>query len=101
MIYEGTANSKLIYVYFKSILPKLKFKSVIIMDNASIHKSRELKKLFKKYNHKLIFLPPYSPDLNPIEQLWGTIKNGLRNYYDYTQSLVENLSYWICQYCVC
>ena len=78
---------------------KLTTSSVIIMDNASYHKSQTLKDLFKQHNHTLVFLPAYSPDLNPIEKLWGTIKQQLRNYYDYTLSLYENLSLAICKYC--
>jgi len=100
MIYEDTANTDVILAYFKNVLPKLKNKSVIIMDNATFHKGKQLKELFEKYNHKLVFLPPYSPDLNPIENIWGTIKQQLRSYYDYNKSLLENLSYWVCQYCI-
>ena len=100
MIYQDTTNSELIYTYFEEILPRLKNKSVIIMDNASFHKGKELKDLFENYNHKLVFLPPYSPDLNPIENMWGTVKTNLRNYYDYTKSLFDNLSFWVCEYCV-
>jgi transposase len=100
MIYEGTANSDLTYAYFESILPKLRKKSVIIMDNASFHKGKRLKDLFEKYGHQLVFLSTYSPDLNPIENMWGTIKNNLRSYYDYSVDLYENLSFWVCKYCV-
>lgn len=100
MIYENTANTEVMMTYFKHILPKLKNKSVIIMDNASFHKPQKIKDLFNKYNHKILFLPPYSPELNPIEKMWGTIKQKLRGCYDYSKSLLENLSYWVCQYCV-
>ena len=100
MIYKDTANSQTILSYFQDCLPKLTVPSVVIMDNASYHKSKELQDLFEKHNHKLVFLPPYSPDLNPIEKLWGTIKQQLRNYYDYSLSLYENLCLAICKYCV-
>jgi transposase len=100
VIYENTANTEVMIAYFKLVLPKLKKKSVIIMDNATFHKSQKLKELFEKHNHKILFLPPYSPELNPIENMWGTIKQNLRGYYDYSKDLRENLSYWVCQYCV-
>jgi transposase len=100
MIYEFTADTEVMMVYFEAILPKLKTSSVIIMDNASFHKSDRISKLFQKYNHKLVFLPPYSPELNPIEKMWGTIKINLRGHYDYSKSLLENLSYWVCKYAV-
>ena len=100
MVYEGTANSDVVCGYFKYILPKLKPNSVIIMDNASYHKSKRLKELFKKHNCHLVFLSAYSPDLNPIENMWGTIKQELRNYCDYSICLLDNLSIFICKYCL-
>jgi isftu1 transposase len=45
--------------------------SVVVMDNARFHKSPQLQTLFDKYQCQLMFLPPYSPDLNPIENMWG------------------------------
>jgi hypothetical protein len=62
------------------------------LDNASWHKSQELKELFEKSNVQLLFLPPYSPELNPIEQIWGNMKEELRGYYDNTITLFENIS---------
>ena len=100
MIYKGTANSDVVCGYFENILPTLKQKSVIIMDNASFHKGQRLNEIFEKYGHKLVFLSAYSPDLNPIENMWGTIKTNLRNYYDYSKDLFENLCFWVCKYCV-
>jgi transposase len=91
MVYQDTATSNTVLSFFKTYLPKLTKPSVIIMDNASYHKSKELQQLFEQHNHLLIFLPPYSPDLNPIENLWGTIKQHLHNYYDYSLTLYENL----------
>jgi transposase len=98
MIYEDTANTELMLVYFQEVLAKLPNKSVIIMDNASFHRGKKLEELFEKYNHRLVFLPAYSPELNPIENMWGTIKQNLRSYYDYSKTLFENLSFWVCEY---
>ena len=67
MIYEGTATKEVIIVYFKYILPKLPPKSMVILDNASVHKSKELKELFR------------------------LVKRTLRNYFDYSLNLFENL----------
>ena len=91
MIYQGTADSNTVYAYFKHLLPILKQGSIIVMDNASYHKSIHLQKLFLDHKVSLVYLPAYSPDLNPIESLWGTIKQHLRNYYDYTLTLFGNL----------
>lgn len=91
MVYDGTANKKVIIGYFKYALPKIKSNTVIVLDNASFHKSKELKDLFEQYNVKLEFLPPYSPELNPIEKLWGLVKRTLRNYFNYSLNLFDNL----------
>lgn len=58
----------------QDLLPKLPPKSVIVMDNATFHKRQDTQSLIKKAGHRLIFLPPYSPDLNPIEQKWAHTK---------------------------
>lgn len=91
LIYEGTATSELINAYFRNALKGLEKGSIVVMDNASIHKSEGLKKIFDDYGIVLKFLPPYSPQLNPIEKIQGVIKRNLRNYYDKTLTLFENL----------
>lgn len=55
-------------------LPKLTQPSVIVMDNASFHKRSDSKRLIEQAGHTLLFLPPYSPDLNPIEHKWAQAK---------------------------
>ena len=44
------------------------------MDNATFHKCQDTQNIIRKARHTLLFLPPYSPDLNPIEQKWASIK---------------------------
>jgi len=53
-------------------------KSVIVMDNASIHHDAELKRMIEDFGAKVEFLPAYSPDYNPIEEAFSTIKTWLR-----------------------
>ena len=53
---------------------------VVIMDNAAFHKSEKTKELIQNTGAELLFLPPYSPDLNPIENSFGTIKKNRSNY---------------------
>jgi len=48
------------------------------MDNASFHKSKEIRKLIEAAGCRLIYLPPYSPDFNPIEHVWHVIKSAFR-----------------------
>ncbi|MBL3285086.1 IS630 family transposase domain protein [Rickettsiales endosymbiont of Paramecium tredecaurelia] len=62
-----------VYYYLKAgwrifQIKELKSDQVVIMDNASFHKSKKTKELIKSVNCRIIFLPPYSPDLNPIEK---------------------------------
>ena len=58
----------------KVLLPTLDKPSVIIMDNAKFHRVRNLNDLCKEQGHRLLPLPPYSPEYNPIEKTWAHIK---------------------------
>lgn len=60
------------------LLPTLDDGMTIIMDNARFHKSPQTRKIIEDAGHRLLFLPPYSPDLNPIEHRWFPLKNTAR-----------------------
>lgn len=60
------------------LLPELKEQSVIIMDNAKFHQSSKTRSLIEQHGHTLLFLPAYSPDLNPIEQCWAALKANIK-----------------------
>lgn len=65
--------------WFENLLcPSLEPNSVIIMDNASFHRKNALNTIATLNGHRILWLPPYSPDKNPIENKWATIKNWLR-----------------------
>jgi len=53
------------------------------MDNASFHRKSKLYELAEKAKVNLLFLPPYSPDFNPIEKSWANMKHWLRNNLQY------------------
>ena len=58
----------------EDLIPKLPANSVVIMDNASFHKGSAMKKAIEDGGHTLLYLPPYSPDFNPIEKKWAQAK---------------------------
>ena len=77
--YGGTMDSALFEMWFETLLlPALPAKTVIVMDNASFHRRSRLVLLAESAGHTLIFLPPYSPEFNPIENFWSWLKNHLR-----------------------
>ena len=67
--------------WFREILlrdiEKLEKRVLIVIDNARFHRKNILEKIIKGTGHCLLFLPPYSPDLNPIEKLWANMKKKL------------------------
>jgi transposase len=64
--------------WFKTRLVKSVSKgATIIMDNASFHRKKKLRNLARRHSVKLLFLPAYSPDLNPIEHTWANMKRAL------------------------
>jgi len=58
----------------QDLLPKLPPKCVIVMDNATFHKGKDMAKKIEDAAHILEYLPPYSPDFNPIEKKWAQAK---------------------------
>ena len=78
-VFEGSCNTEVVDTYFeKVLLPTLPKGSVIVLDNASFHQSPSTQKLVANTGCELLFLPTYSPDLNPIEHLWAKLKATLR-----------------------
>ena len=77
--YTGTTDSVLFEFWFEHcLLKEAKPGILIVLDNATFHKKSVLPDLARTYGCELMFLPPYSPDLNPIEKKWAWIKRKLR-----------------------
>jgi len=79
LIYDGTTDSALFECWFEeALLKSVPKNSVLVMDNATFHRKAKLRELAGKAECELLFLPPYSPDLNPIEKFWAWLKQKLR-----------------------
>jgi putative transposase len=89
-MFEGHCNTTVFELYIKHILaPQLEAGMVVVIDNASFHKSKSIRQLIEDAGAKLIFLPPYSPDLNPIEKWWHKIKTAIRKLLRDTDMLLD------------
>ena len=77
--YPGRTTKERFTDYPEKILfPTLKENDIIIMDNMRTHHANAVKELAKRLHIRILYLPPYSPDLNPIEKMWSKIKSILR-----------------------
>ena len=74
-VIDGAVNARNFLAYVKQVLvPTLRRGDVVIMDNLRSHKGKAIRAAIRAAGAKLLFLPPYSPDLNPIEQLFAKLK---------------------------
>lgn len=79
MTINGAVDAIVFKVYVEQVLsPTLTKGDIVIMDNLPAHKVAGIRELIEARGAKLIYLPPYSPDLNPIEKCWSKIKTRLR-----------------------
>lgn len=79
MCFEGTLNGA-VFLYFLEhfLCPQLKPGQCVILDNAAAHHVEGVAELIEQTGAELLYLPPYSPDLNPIEMAWSQVKHRLR-----------------------
>jgi len=78
-VIDGPINGISFLAYVEqSLLPTLSTGDIVIMDNLGSHKRQAIRQLIRTAGAKLFFLPPYSPDLNPIEQVFAKLKTLLR-----------------------
>lgn len=88
--YTGTCDSILFNFWLENfLLPTLGPGYTLIMDNAAFHKSENTKILIENAGCKLLFLPPYSPDFNPIEKFWAHLKAKIKKIIDRFSTLAE------------
>jgi transposase len=75
-LFDSYIDSDIFYQWtIRFLLPALKQSSVIVLDNAAFHKRHDIQRAILDAGHILIYLPPYSPDLNPIEHKWAQAKS--------------------------
>lgn len=74
-LFQSTINTVIFDEWIQQdLLPQLPPHSVVIMDNAAFHKGVMMQKALEQAGHSLLYLPPYPPDLNPIEKKWAHAK---------------------------
>jgi len=79
MCFEGTLNGQVFLFFLEHFLcPLLRPGHIVIMDNAKAHLVEGVRELIESKGARLLYLPPYSPDYNPIELAWSKIKHSLR-----------------------
>jgi transposase len=79
MTVESATDGDIFLAYLEQVLcPQLKANDVVILDNLSAHKVGGVQELIASRGATLLYLPPYSPDLNPIEKAWSKLKQLLR-----------------------
>ena len=80
LVVEGSTNGTVFQTYLEEVLlPTLGRGQVVVMDNLSAHKGERVRELIEGKGCELLYLPPYSPDFNPIEQAFSKLKSYLRD----------------------
>jgi len=91
MVLDGPINGLAFQAYVDQVLvPELKAGDGVVMDNLGSHKGASVRSSIEAAGARLLYLPPYSPDFNPIEQVFSKIKNELRRRELRTIDAVEN-----------
>lgn len=79
-VFDGPVNGDIFRTYVERVLvPTLNAGDIVVMDNLGSHKSQAVRQAIRAAGAHLLFLPPYSPDLNPIEQAFSKLKHWMRN----------------------
>ena len=88
---DGPINGERFRLYVeKVLLPTLRPDDLVVIDNLGSHRGKAIRRIIRSVGAKLFFLPKYSPDLNPIEQLFAKLKHWLRNAAGRSVDAVSN-----------
>lgn len=86
LVFDGPINGRSFAAYVEqALVPTLHPGDVVILDNLGSHKGAAIRAMVRKRGARLLFLPPYSPDLNPIEQVFAKLKHFMRNASERTR----------------
>jgi len=77
--YDGSIDGERFLSFLERLIPKLNPHQVVVMDNLRVHHMKVVKERFARAKIRLLYLPPYSPESNPIEEAWSIIKRILRS----------------------
>jgi transposase len=90
-VVDGAVNRDVFEAFVEQVLvPELREGDVVVLDNLSSHKSVRTRTLIERAGARLVFLPPYSPDLNPIELIFAKVKQLLRSLSCRTKDTLWN-----------
>jgi transposase len=90
MTIEAATDRDIFLAYLDRVLcPKLRPGDMVVMDNLSAHKVKGVRERIEAVGARLLYLPPYSPDLNPIEKAWAKLKQRLRSAKARTQEALD------------
>jgi len=87
---SGTTSEVFNAFVKKQLVPNLRRGDVVVMDNLSSHKNPIARKQIEDAGAEVLFLPPYSPEFNPIEKVWGKLKDIIRRLPTNTRELFDN-----------
>lgn len=98
----------------QKLVPNLWKGATVVWDNSTIHKGQEIEQALREAGAKLIYLPPLSPDFNPIENFWSKVKNTLRSLgartykaldlaisEAFSQVSLKDIRNWLAHSCYC
>ncbi len=86
---EGAVNGEIFEIFVDELVPVLQSGNLVVMDNVAFHKRASVKQKIEAVGAQVVFLSPYSPDFNPIENLWSKLKTILRGLGGRTREALE------------
>lgn len=91
MTIDGPVDGGVFEVFVRQMLaPKLKEGDFVVLDNCKVHYNKSALEIIENTGAELVFLPPYSPELNPIEMAWNKIKSLLKKYKARTREALDS-----------